>query len=43
MLVEGKIKHCVGKVRRDLALMKRNVTLKPYHVINGDFGRETPS
>lgn len=36
----GKIKHCVRKVRRDLALIKKNATLKPQHVIDGDFGRD---
>lgn len=36
MMMEGKIKHCVVKVRRDLALMKRNA----HHVIDGDFSRE---
>lgn len=40
MMMEGKIKHCVVKVRRDLALMKRNATLMPHHVIDGDFSRE---
>lgn len=39
MVMGGKIKHCVRKVRRDLALIKKNATLKPHHVIDGDFGR----